>query len=381
MNALGWTFVETLYFLMVTASTVGYGDLNPTLNLEDHEDPPSATQTRTMTVLFIFVGICVVFARLSVVVGALFKPIFSSGRNAIERCFPQPGIDIDGDGTADFKVPRSSFVYYSKNLLAPLVVITLIQLLCALIFAAIEPNMFFGDALYHCIVTATTVGYGDVAIETDSGRIFAFFHILVSVSLLAAIIGDIGQLAAEREAALKRLAMFESKLDVDMMASLDQDGNGVDKFEFVTGMLLKLKILEAEDVNNFVKLFEELDTDGSGTLTRDDMEATREMLSAKRRASNVDAAKVVRMATSIDPAMMNDLMNGMNDLTNGVNDLTHDLTHGVNDLTHDLTHGVNDLIRPADESQTSPSSPTENQSQTSPSSATTANKLAMSTHV
>ena len=40
----------------------------------------------------------------------------------------------------------------------------------------------FGTAFYHCVVTATTVGYGDVALTTQAARAWASFHILVSVS-------------------------------------------------------------------------------------------------------------------------------------------------------------------------------------------------------
>ena len=28
-------------------------------------------------------------------------------------------------------------------------------------FVALEPTWSFGDALYHCLVTVSTVGYGD----------------------------------------------------------------------------------------------------------------------------------------------------------------------------------------------------------------------------
>ena len=48
-----------------------------------------------------------------------------------------------------------------------------------------------GDAIYHCLVTATTVGYGDVSIQHDGGRMWAFFHIVISVSLLAAIVSTL----------------------------------------------------------------------------------------------------------------------------------------------------------------------------------------------
>ena len=56
------------------------------------------------------------------------------------------------------------------------------QLASAAIYAALIPDLSFGTALYHCFVTASTVGYGDVAITTPEARLFACLHIVVSVS-------------------------------------------------------------------------------------------------------------------------------------------------------------------------------------------------------
>jgi len=280
MEAMGWTLNESLYFLMTTASTVGYGDLNPST---DRREKTSLAVRQFVTVLLIFFGICVIFARLSNLIASIFKPLFRHIRDILEKIFPQETVDIDGDGVADFKLPRSATVFYSKNLLAPVLLTSVVQLSCAWIFTKLI-DVDFGTALYHCLSTATTVGYGDVAMTTEAAKTFAFFHILISVSLLAAIISDVGELGAERRNALKRMHMFESRLDTDLMASLDQNGDGVDKFEFVTGMLIQMNLLDAEDVGNFVKLFEEMDKDGSGTLTADDMEEFRAIREAEKAA-------------------------------------------------------------------------------------------------
>ena len=126
----------------------------------------------------------------------------------------------------------------------PITLILVIQIICALVFAAIEPAMDFSTAFYHCLITATTVGYGDIDITSDGSRVFAIVHILISVSLLAAVISDVSELQQDLSLAIKRYNMFQSRLDPSLMASLDTDGNGVDKFEFVTGMLVQLQILD-----------------------------------------------------------------------------------------------------------------------------------------
>ena len=81
----------------------------------------------------------------------------------------------------------------------------LVQLASAAIYAALIPDLSFGTALYHCFVTASTVGYGDVAITTPEARLFACLHIVVSVSWLAALLSSVDTLRKQRESQLQRV--------------------------------------------------------------------------------------------------------------------------------------------------------------------------------
>ena len=260
---LDWTVIDALYFTMATISTVGYGDLSPLV-----DDNGEATML-IFTVMYIVVGIVFIFPRLVSAVSLFTDPFFRWCRERFDHAFPPMMIDIDGDGDADYKVPPGAAFYYAKGLLVPGIFFVASQLLCAGIFTAVEPDMPYGTALYHCIVTATTVGYGDVTIATQGGRLFACAHILISVSLLAAIISDADGLRAQRKVDLQRGRQFLGRLNVDMILSLDDDGDGVDRFEFVIGMLLRLEMVTQHDVDGFVTQFDQLNSygDGDGILT------------------------------------------------------------------------------------------------------------------
>ena len=56
----------------------------------------------------------------------------------------------------------------------------------------------YGTALYHCIVTATTVGFGDVDNTTQVGRLWGCFHILISVAMLGELISTFDNLRSQR---------------------------------------------------------------------------------------------------------------------------------------------------------------------------------------
>ncbi len=49
------------------------------------------------------------------------------------------------------------------------------------------------EALYFCIVTLTTVGYGDLHPTTDATRIFAIIYILTGFGVLVALLTSVAQ--------------------------------------------------------------------------------------------------------------------------------------------------------------------------------------------
>ena len=275
-----WTGVDAVYFAVVTMSTVGYGDLSP-----------STWYSQLFTVFYIFIGVLAVFSQLTATVVNLFTPAFALSRKVLTFVLPQPALfDVDGKGGDDVSLPQSPATYYTTRLMGPVLVVLVLQLLFAGAFSAIEPDWGYGLAIYHCLVTATTVGYGDVSITTDGGKVCAVVHILVSVCALGAIVGDIDAARKERAAQLFRAEQLMQKFDranlENLLMRLDQDGGGVEKFEFVVGMLLEAAsatlsndqrrrgvqsdVQSAVDV--YLKLFERADMTGDGKLSSADIE-------------------------------------------------------------------------------------------------------------
>ena len=266
-----WTWVDALYFSMATMSTVGYGDL-----------APGSSGSRAFTVVFIIVGVAVVFTSIGSLMNIATEPLFDKARTLLDRLFPPRLIDVTANGVypirkgaagkGDFRHPGRAPFYYAKNLLPLALVVVVLQLLCAAVFTALEPGLDYGSAVYFCFVTATTVGYGDVRISTQAARGFACVHVLLSVAMVGALISDIESVRAERLIAFKELRLLRRKLDADLIRSLDKDGDGVDKVEFVVGMLTALELVTWEDAEPFMKQFESLDQNRDGKLTGDDLE-------------------------------------------------------------------------------------------------------------
>ena len=56
------------------------------------------------------------------------------------------------------------------------------------------------ESLYFCVVSSTTVGYGDFTPTTDAGRIITIIYLVMSVGLVVALLSRIAMGRVERRA-------------------------------------------------------------------------------------------------------------------------------------------------------------------------------------
>lgn len=50
------------------------------------------------------------------------------------------------------------------------------------------------NAVYFCVVTLATVGYGDITPTTDAGKIFTMFYIIVGLAIIGGFFATLGKL-------------------------------------------------------------------------------------------------------------------------------------------------------------------------------------------
>lgn len=44
------------------------------------------------------------------------------------------------------------------------------------------------DAYYFCVITLTTVGYGDISPKTDAGKLFTTFYLFIGIGIITGFI-------------------------------------------------------------------------------------------------------------------------------------------------------------------------------------------------
>ena len=133
------------------------------------------------------------------------------------------------------------------------------------------------DSVYWAVVTAATVGYGDLTIEQEATRWFNTPYMLVACGGMAFALSKFGSIIMEIEAELHADAFVARGVSEGMIRDMDADASGaIDRCEFVTYMLVAMGKLEQDDVDRVQGMFDKLDADGSGTLDVEDIRAAEE---------------------------------------------------------------------------------------------------------
>eukprot|EP00127_Corallochytrium_limacisporum_P003973 Clim_evm22s156 gene=Clim_evmTU22s156 len=278
------TVIDSIYFSIVTITTVGYGDISP--------DTPS---TRIITMIYIFCGIGLAGLCLGELSEFLlnkqaeaFKKAIHKAESAVghERTDQDEGEEGLGDRlrvTANStqnaemmqariaeNMPRiSSYVWQALKA----IVIFIIYILIFSTFLLIWEDWDYLDAIYFGVVTCTTVGYGDFSPTTDGSKLYTVFFIIFGVVITANALGSIADAwLGYKQAKLEKQVLF-AELSPEYIKSLDVDGDGhITEYEFTIRLLLKLGRCSENDLWLIRNQFRQLDETGDGVLDMDDIE-------------------------------------------------------------------------------------------------------------
>ena len=208
-----WTVVERLYYIFVLLTTVGYGNTFV----------PTMPFSRLITSVYALVGL-LIFALGGNVVEASVSDLFNRLQRLMTRLVPCGSKESDDE---PFEPPLAYRI--GLRLYINMIAFLVINFGGAAIFQATEESWTYYDALYHCFMTATTIGLGDLAPQSVAGRSFAIFHMCSSVVLFGSALGTVLYAIDQRHAEAKKQQMLKRQLDEKLLVTLDKDGNGVDK--------------------------------------------------------------------------------------------------------------------------------------------------------
>ena len=183
-----WSVLECFYFVVVTLSSVGFGDLTP-----------QTDAMRLFTGAYILVGVGILGTALGEVVSSLLDADDSTAAGRLIKWLSGAGEEKDEDGD----------VTVSASLVPTLLTVAGTIALGSAAFFCFDGDLSPIQALYYSIVTVTTVGYGDYTPRDDVARAFTSLYALFGTVLLARALGAIADIPLARRRALQQQLVLE----------------------------------------------------------------------------------------------------------------------------------------------------------------------------
>jgi potassium channel subfamily K len=286
----GMQYTTAVYALIEIVTTVGYGDLNFTGYYVEGKGDVATDNGKIFMALYVMVG-------LTVIAGVVMK-VAEKAADGAEKAFraKMRKAQMKASGLSEDQVKGK---FGDRNKLVAAIVAFAAMVLFGTVFYGTyesctcsygrtevpgcdplncEANGYkksYVDAFYMSCITLTTVGFGDFAPKTELGRAVACVWMLVGVVVTTNLIGEITSTFLEAAKERKNYA----RISYDTFGEIDVDGNGtLSKYEFVSFVILQYGLVKKEDLDEIIKMYEQLDTSGDGVVTYEDIEAFQEHL-------------------------------------------------------------------------------------------------------
>jgi potassium channel subfamily K, other eukaryote len=292
-----WTVVDSVYFAVVTFTTIGYGDLIPLSHA-----------ARFFTCVYALSGVTCLGIAIGVVSANIAEARDKAVREAKEsdkvralalfrtdsmaRLSAEPsrtqsfGSFGGGCGSAGCHVDTAAndlctrFVKWLSDIPRPtgaakifagfLVVLLVLGVFGA--FISRDPAIGAAEIAYFLVITATTLGFGDVAPTSQAGRLATAIFIPLAVGTMGHWLAIVAKyIVDQRQQAFRSTFQAEGISLADLQAmDTDDDGN-VSRAEFLEFMLLAMNKVDKALLEELRAHFDRLDSDRSGALSKDDL--------------------------------------------------------------------------------------------------------------
>ena len=148
----------------------------------------------------------------------------------------------------------------------------------ALVFGIVE-GWGVLPSIYWCVITAASVGYGEMSPKSELSRGLAIFFIPLSVGVIGQGLAGVVNVFVEEEIKKANAKLMSRELTMEDLDNMNTDDDGeVSELEFIEFMLKTMKKVDKALLDDLHRQFRKMDADGSGSLQKADLE-----LIAKRK--------------------------------------------------------------------------------------------------
>jgi hypothetical protein len=135
-----------------------------------------------------------------------------------------------------------------------------------------DPAIDLSEVAYFLVVSATTLGFGDLAPVSQPGRLATAFFIPIAVATMGQWLAIVAKfIVDQRQEAFQRDFEVEGISLADLQAMDSDDDGNVSRADFLEFMLLAMSKVDKSLLEELRAHFDRLDADRSGLLSKDDL--------------------------------------------------------------------------------------------------------------
>jgi hypothetical protein len=224
----GWSVGDSCYWLVVTITTVGYGDFSPV---------ETEGLSKFAACAFIIIGVTCV---MDYVAGAIHD-MAEEMKVAMHKEHDDTDDSVIKENAARKQYPVDS----ASKLLA--------VLLFGMVFFAKNEGWGYDDAMYWVVCTASTVGYGDLSLEKPSSRLFSIPYILIAIGAFGNVLSEMAEIKVRSRWDFNQQQVKSTKMTKNLLVKMDVDGDGnVTSGEFLAVCLAEMGAVSTKDCRFFL---------------------------------------------------------------------------------------------------------------------------------
>eukprot|EP00039_Didymoeca_costata_P020328 m.340872 g.340872 ORF g.340872 m.340872 type:complete len:451 (+) comp19610_c0_seq1:273-1625(+) len=285
---IGWPSSFAFYWAVVTALTVGYGDLPYCGSLPGnpctHSEILDSNGNIVFVIVYAIITVSIVTflltellnwmsqrerARISKAKRALLESYISGGnaRASFEKMEPNDFFLVRSRaGICSLATLRAMLTHWKFRM----GVMLTLSVVTGLVFFKYQYDTSFLEALYWVVISGLAVGFGDTHPTDDAGYIFGAFLITALVCFTYSVIG----FNVRREISIS--SILSESFSSELLAVLDRDGDGeVSEAEYLGSVLVMLDKTDFSTVDLILRHFQSMDKNDDQVLDLRDIELAR----------------------------------------------------------------------------------------------------------
>lgn len=181
----GWGPLDSCYFMMVTATTVGFGDIAPATQLG-----------RLFTTIYALLGISVVFGTLHPFITPALEWLV---RTAV-WLVPALELKVTNSLTISLEEARKKVSYTRRyvQVMIPTMALMILGIFLGFMIQTVEHEHTLIDATYFGVIAMSTIGYGDMSPSSAFDKIAMMVFLPLATSALSKMLADFDRIAMNR---------------------------------------------------------------------------------------------------------------------------------------------------------------------------------------